>query len=364
MPAMRILQVYKDVFPHTSGGIERYIHDLSGFLAGRGHEVAVLTAGSCLRQRSASVSGFSVITIPSFGRVLSNPLSLSYGIAMKRWKPDVVHFHLPLPTAEVARLLDPGDTPFVATYHSDIVRQAFLLPLYGPLLRRFLARASLVLATSGRYARTSPFLRELGNLRVVPIGVDLSRFTPGDEEQAGHFLFAGRFRSYKGIHVLLEAWKSMTDPPCLVLAGGGPMEGSIRKGMAGLPARIVLNPSDAELLALYRTATALVLPSDRRSEAYGMVQLEAMACGTPVVSTDLPTGVPWVNRHMKTGIVVPPGNAGALAEAVALIRDDAALRQRLSIGALERARGKFDSGRLFQEVESCLIEAASRSRSH
>lgn len=357
---MRILEVYKDVFPRTSGGIERYIHDLSAFLAGRGHEVAVLTAGKCLRERSVRVSGFSVIEVPSFGRLLSNPLSLSYGRAMKRWKPDVAHFHLPLPTAEVARLLDPGDTPFVATYHSDIVRQAFLLPLYGPLLRRFLDRAFLVLATSGRYARTSPFLKGLTNLRVVPIGVDLSRFTKGSEERADFFLFAGRFRSYKGIHILLEAWKSMTDPPPLVLAGGGPMEGWIRQEMGGLPARIILNPSDDDLLSLYRTARALVLPSDRRSEAYGMVQLEAMACGTPVISTDLPTGVPWVNRHMRTGLVVPPGNAFALAEAVLRLRDDAQLRERLSGGALERASARFDSGRLFQEVESCLIEAASR----
>lgn len=358
---MRILQVYKDVFPFATGGIERYIHDLSRFLVQRGHEVAVLTAGSGFRHRSASVSGFNVIELPSLGRVLSNPLSFSYGRAMKRWRPDVAHFHLPLPTAEVARLMDPGKTPFIATYHSDIVRQAFLLPLYGPLLRRFLNRASLVLATSGRYARTSPFLAGLDNLRVVPIGVDLSRFTPGSEERAGHFLFAGRFRSYKGIHILLDAWRGMEKPPPLVLAGGGPLEGWIRERIAGLPVRIVLNPGDDELLALYRTAAALVLPSDRRSEAYGMVQLEAMACGTPVISTDLPTGVPWVNRHMKTGLVVPPGNAPALAEAVVRIRDDAPLRLELSRGALERAQGKFDSTRLFQEVENCLSEAASRS---
>lgn len=361
---MRILQVYKDVFPFTTGGIERYIHDLSSFLAKRGHEVAVLTAGSGFRQSSASVSGFSVIELPALGRVLSNPVSLSYGRAMRQWKPDVTHFHLPLPTAEVARLMDPSKAPFIATYHSDIVRQAFLLPLYGPLLRRFLKRASLVLATSGRYARTSPFLVGLDNLRVVPIGVDLSHFCPGTEDRSDFFLFAGRFRSYKGIHILLEAWKGMATPPPLVLAGGGPKEGWIRERITGLPARIVLNPSEDELLALYRTAAALVLPSDRRSEAYGMVQLEAMACGTPVISTDLPTGVPWVNRHMKTGLVVPPGDATALAGAVTRIRNDGPLRQTLSRGALERAETTFDSQRLFLEVESCLTEAASRSQRH
>lgn len=138
------------------------------------------------------------------------------------------------------------------------------------------------------------------------------------------------------------------------------MEGWIRERISGLPVTIVKDPSEEELLALYRTAAALVLPSDRRSEAYGMVQLEAMACGTPVVSTNLPTGVPWVNRHMKTGLVVPPGNARALAEAVARIARDDPLRQTLSRGALERARERFDSQRLFGEVERCLTEAASR----
>ena len=359
---MRILQVYKDVFPYGNGGIERYIHDLSRFLSAAGHEVKVLTAGKALRRRTLEVSGFTVDELPCFGRIMSNPLSLEYGRAMRAWNADVVHFHLPLPTAEVSRLLDPGTAPYVATYHSDIVRQAFLLPLYGPLLRRFLRGASAVLATSGRYVETSPYLAGLSNTRVIPIGVDTSHFTPGSSQHSDFFLFAGRFRSYKGIPVLLEAWRSLANPPRLVMAGGGPMEQFIRRGIEGLPVTLVLNPGDEDLLSLYRTARALVLPSDRRSEAYGMVQLEAMACGTPVISTDLPTGVPWVNLHMESGLVVPPGDSAALAGAVCRLRDDGTLREGLARGALERARTMFDSERLFREVEACLKEAACRSR--
>jgi rhamnosyl/mannosyltransferase len=358
---MRILEVYKDVHPYRSGGIERYIHDLSVHLVARGHRVAVLTAGAGLRERTSTVSGFSVVELPCFGRLLSTPVSFSYRRAMREWRPDVVHFHLPMPTAEVARLLETQGPPYVATYHSDIVRQAFLLPLYGPLLRKFLAGASMVLATSERYAATSPFLAGLANVRVVPIGVNQAQFSPGDGKRNGYFLFAGRFRSYKGIPVLLSAWRLLTDPPPLVLAGGGPLEQWIRRASRGLPLRIDTNPGDEALVDLYRGAEALILPSVKRSEAYGMVQLEAMACGTPVISTDLPTGVPWVNIHGESGLVVPPGDPAALADAVRRILNDPALRDRLAAGALQRARTVFHSGRLFGEVEECLTEAASGS---
>lgn len=361
---MRILQVYKDVFPKKRGGIERYIHDLSRYLADRGHEVAVLTAGRGLKKRSCRVSGFTVIELPCLGRVLSNPVSFSYRRAMRQWKPDVTHFHLPLPTAEAASLMDPSGPPYVATYHSDVVRQAFLMPLYGPFLRRFLRGASLVLATSARYVETSPFLSGLVNVRVVPIGVDLSLFRPGETPASDYFLFAGRFRAYKGIPVLIQAWRRMKEPPRLIMAGGGPMEGWIRKNAAGLPVRLLSDPDDEELLSLYRGAVALVLPSVRRSEAYGMVQLEAMACGTPVISTDLPTGVPWVNLNGTSGLVVTPGDSGALAEAVSRLREEPGLRKALSFGALERARTVFDSGRLFREVEECLKQAASTAPPH
>ncbi len=356
---MRILEVYKDVYPFRRGGIERYIHDLSVHLVARGHRVGVLTAGRGLCRKTSTVSGFSVMELPCFGRILSNPVSFSYGRAMREWRPDVVHFHLPMPTAEVARLLEPKGPPYVATYHSDIVRQAFLLPLYGPLLRRFLAGARLVLATSERYAATSPFLSGLKNLRVVPIGVDPVRFSPGNGERGGFFLFVGRFRAYKGIPVLLSAWKLMENPPPLIMAGGGPMESWIRKSSRGLPVRILSDPDDETLVDLYRKAEALVLPSDKRSEAYGMVQLEAMACGTPVISTDLPTGVPWVNLRGESGLVVPPGDPEALAEAVLRILRNPALRDTLAAGALERARSLFHSSGLFEEVEKCLMEAAS-----
>ncbi len=361
---MRVLSVYKDVHPLVRGGIERYVHDLSAHLARRGHEVEVLVAGRGERERyTTELDGFAVRRTPCLGRVLSNPVCPELHEELALADADVVHVHLPLPSAVIAWLAAGSRLPCVVTYHSDIVRQAFALPVYGPFLRRFLRSAYAVLATSPVYAGTSPFLRGLPNVRVVPIGVDCSRFSPGGGRAGEYALFVGRFRSYKGIDVLLDAWRPPAPLP-LLMAGGGPMlrRVSERAMRERLRVRVVHDPDDRTLLSLYRGATCLVLPSTRRSEAYGMVQLEAMACGVPVVSTDLPTGVPWVNRNGVTGLVVPPGEAAALAAAVSDIAGDPGLRERLSRGALVRAREELEAEHLLEEVESVLEEASWSGR--
>lgn len=357
---MRIVQVYKDVHPFVRGGIERYVHDLSAFLAGRGHEVTVLVAGR--EGERSERSGFTVLEYPCVCRILSNPVSPGLGAVLGSIPADVVHFHLPLPSAVMAWSLSGYREPYAVTYHSDIVRQAFLMPLYGPFLKRFLRRAGRVLATSPVYRDTSAYLSGLDNVMVVPIGADLQRFRPSGSPSGDYALFVGRFRGYKGIEVLMESWRSLPGRK-LVMVGGGPLEGRIRELAAEYGMRVELRGDleDDELVEAYRGASFLVLPSTMRSEAFGMVQVEAMACGVPVISTDIPTGVPWVNRHGVSGLVVPPGNPEALASAVRSL-EDPGLRLRLSSGALERAREVFDSRRLFAEVEEALIEVAGEDR--
>ncbi len=355
---MRILQVYKDIHPFVRGGIERYIHDLSRYLSGKGHEVDVLVAGS--GGSSEEISGFNVIKYPCICRILSNPISPRFSRILKTIPADILHFHLPLPSAVAAWLLSRRDTPYVVTYHSDIVRQAFFLPLYGPLLRKFLRGAFRVIATSPIYRDTSNYLSNLDNTEVIPIGSDLDVFKPPDTVQKGDYvLFVGRFRLYKGIEVLLDAWNEFPGKR-LLMVGGGPLEKQVRRRILeeNLNIEIVSNPSDQELVELYQQARCLVLPSTLRSEAFGMVQTEAMACGIPVISTDLPTGVPWVNASGVSGLVIPPADSAALAKAVRKL-DDPHLHSELAAGALERAERHFNAVRLFTRVESLLEEAAN-----
>ncbi|MCK4807541.1 MAG: glycosyltransferase [Candidatus Aegiribacteria sp.] len=353
---MRILQVYKDIHPFVRGGIERYIHDLSRYLSVRGHEVNVLVAGN--GGSPEEVSGFNVIKYPCICRILSNPISPRLSRILKTIPADILHFHLPLPSAVAAWLLSRRDTPYVVTYHSDIVRQAFLLPLYGPILRRFLKGAFRVIATSPIYRETSSYLSNLENIEVIPIGSDLDVFKPPDTPQKGDYvLFVGRFRMYKGIEVLLDAWNQFPERR-LLMVGGGPLENQVRRRTLEerLNIEIVSNPLDQELVELYQKARCLVLPSTLRSEAFGMVQTEAMACGIPVISTALSTGVPWVNASGVSGLVIPPDDPDALAEAVRKL-DDPHLHSELSAGALDRAKSQFNAVQLFTRVQSLLKEA-------
>ncbi|MBD3277509.1 MAG: glycosyltransferase [Candidatus Aegiribacteria sp.] len=353
---MRVLEVYKDVYPFVQGGIERYMHDLSGYLADQGHDVSVLVASD--RCSSKGISGFGIERYRCLGRLLSNPVSIGLAGMLRKYRGDLVHFHVPLPSAVLAWLRSGRRIGYMVTYHSDIVRQKMFMPFYGPFLRRFLKGAELVLATSPVYAETSRYLSDLDNVDVVPIGTDLRFFTPSSENShRAYVLFVGRFRSYKGIEVLMETWRQFPRKK-LIMVGGGPMEVYVREHTHryGLDIEILNDPEDEELRELYRNAQCLVLPSTMRSEAFGMVQVEAMACGLPVVSTNLPTGVPWVNRNGVTGLVVPPEDPEALADAIRKMEDEG-LRNRLSRSALSRARSEFDARELFRRTEELMLKA-------
>jgi rhamnosyl/mannosyltransferase len=359
---VKILQVYKDIHPEVRGGIERYVYDLGTFLASRGHDSGALVAGRRGADSPGEIDGIRIMRARCLGRILSNPVCPGLGRLIAASGADILHFHLPLPSAVLGWLWNGayGSRPYVVTYHSDIVRQAFLMPLYGPFLKRFLAGADRIFATSDVYAETSPWIRGLPSVRVIPIGTDLSRWgrkEPG--ERGGYFLFVGRFRRYKGIDVLLDAWSGLDDLE-LVMVGGGPLlpEVAARVRSEGLRVRILTDLPDEDLVSLYRGARALVLPSTQRSEAFGMVQVEAMASATPVISTDIPTGVPWVNADGVSGIVVQAGSPEAIAAAARRMMDDS-VWDVLSNGAVERARTLFDGPSLLEEVERNYSEVLS-----
>ncbi|MEA3266167.1 MAG: glycosyltransferase [Candidatus Fermentibacteria bacterium] len=354
---MKILQVYKDVFPEISGGIERYLRDLSIFLKSRGHTIEILAAGG----EDRIVDGLKVSGMYSPVRILSNPVVPGFTRYLSDTDADVIHFHLPLPAAVMAWALvkKKKRRPYIVTYHSDIVRQSFAMPIYGPILKRFLQGAAKVIATSEKYIRTSRFLRELDNSKAIPIGVDLDSFKPDINAKKDYYLFVGRFRKYKGIFVLLKAWRKMSNPPRLILAGGGGLVTKIRASVIKneLPVTIAVDVSDHELIKLYQGARALILPSIHRSEAYGMVQVEAMACGTAIISSDLPTGVSWVNKNNETGLHFATGDSTALCDCVIELEKSPETREMMYLNSRKRAERFFHSTILFRDVEECLINA-------
>jgi rhamnosyl/mannosyltransferase len=288
----------------------------------------------------------------------SAPLSPDYYPWLRRLaaQSDLVHAHLPYPPAELGYLAVGQDRPLVLTYHSDIVRQRMLGFFYSPFLRRVVDRAAAIIVATPAHIQSSPFLQPVAaKCRVIEYGIDLVRFaaTPALEAQAAALrqefgspllLFVGKLRHYKGLDVLIRALQDVPNARLLVI-GNGPLEAAWQQlaRATGLQERVIFwgERSDPELVAAYHAADLFVLPSTNRAEAFGIVQIEAMACGTPVICTELHTGTSYVNRDGETGLVVPPNDPPALAAAISRLLGDDATRGRMAAAARARAQTVF-----------------------
>jgi glycosyltransferase involved in cell wall biosynthesis len=346
---MHILQIYKDYFP-VLGGIENHVRDLSAALVARGHHVTILVTSLDRHTTTEQPQpGLTVIKAARSLHLASTPLSLSMLHIARGLRPDLAHLHFPYPPGDLVAMALPGQPPLVVTYHSDIVRQRALLYAYRPLLELTLHRAARILPTSPNYLVSSPFLRRhAARCAVVPLGIEADRFAQADPRHVASIrarydaplaLFVGRLRYYKGLHVLLNAMPSVRGE--LLIGGSGPERERLERQAAqlGVAERVHFlgDIPDDELPALFQSADVFVMPAHLRAEALGLAQIEALASGLPCVSTELGTGTSFANRHGETGLVVPPGDAPALAAALNTLLADADLRGRL--GAAGRGRG-------------------------
>ena len=358
---MRVTFLNKYYWPPHLGGVEHHLSMLASALAARpGMSVEAIVANEGKLTVRARVEGVDVIRVGRSFAYASTPVApgmpaVIRAAAASPQPPDVFHLMFPYPWGEASWLVAGSPGPTVLTYHSDIVRQRFLGAAYRPLLRRALQRVDRIIVGSPPMIEHSEVLAPFKDkCRVVPFAVETERFEPtpatltrARELRAGHtrpiVLFVGRLIYYKGASVLVRAMADVDAD--LVMIGNGPLERELRALAAslGIADKVTFIPpvEDAELAAWYRAAAVFCLPSVARSEAYGLVQLEAHASGTPVVSTDLPTGVPWVNRDGETGLVVAPGDAPALAAALRTLLADEGLRARMGAHARERALTTF-----------------------
>ena len=327
---LRVLQIYKDFDPPVKGGIEGHLNLLARGIKQRGIDVSVLVSNTKPFLKTESIDGISIFKVPQLTRLSSAPINptLFWWFRKLADQFDIFHFHLPNPTAVVSYLLAGLRKKVVVTYHSDIVRQKQLAKLYSPFSKYFLDRADVIIATSPKYIQSSKILNcYKSKCRVVPLGIDTTRFNRNSEfgllaenmrRRRGSrlILFVGKFRYYKGLEILIEAMKKVDGH--LLLVGSGKQERRLKAqtSAAGLGHKVSFlgEVSDDEVVVYLKSCDVLVLPSNLRSEAFGIVQLEAMACGKPVISTELETGTSYVNVHGETGLVVPPNNATALGK--------------------------------------------------
>lgn len=340
---MRVVQVGKFYPPEYLGGLETVVVSLNAELVRRGIGVTAVVSAVRGRGGDDTWEGVRVVRARSYGTLLSQPVTPGLPRLVRGTPGDLLHLHHPNPLGDFAVL---GDRrPLVITQHSDVVRQRALGPLYGPLVRRALAWARLVAIGSEQLLRTSREMRGFGaKVRVIPFGIDASRFaeTPAVLERARALrtawggrpvvLSVGRQVGYKGFDVLLRATAGLD--ATVVLVGTGPEAPRLR-ALAGPGVVLAGRVPDDELVAYYHAADVFCLPSVSIAEAFGIVLLEAMACGKPLVTTALPTGVSAVNRDGETGLVVPPGDAGALREVLASLLADGARREAMGRAARE-----------------------------
>lgn len=358
---MRVTFVNKYYWPPHLGGVEHHLAMLGSGIASRpGFSVEAIVANEGRATLRETIDGVHVIRVGRTFAYASTPVAPGMPAVLRAaasgpQRPDIFHLMFPYPWGEVSWLMAGAPGPAVLTYHSDIVRQRFLGAAYRPILRRVLERVDRILVGSPPMIANSASLAPFADkCVVVPFGIDTERFAPvpdvlarAAQLRAAHerpvVLFVGRLIYYKGVDVLVDAMASVDAD--LVLIGAGPLESELKShaGSLGIAEKVTFVPpvDDAELAAWYRAAAVFCLPSVARSEAYGLVQLEAHTSGTPVVSTDLPTGVPWVNQDGETGLVVPVGDASALAAALNRLLADEALRARMGAYARERALASF-----------------------
>ncbi len=370
---MKILHVYKDYFP-VLGGIENHLRWQAEGMAARGHDVTVLVTNTDAHTRHERLNGVSVIKAGRQLNVSSAPLAAALPSYLRQLghDADIIHLHAPYPPGELAQLLLRVGRRTVITYHSDIVKQATLLRFYAPFLRKILQRADKILVSSPAYVQSSPFLAPLAardphKVAVVHFGIDLARFqsSPAVTARAAELrqpygpqpliLFVGRLRYYKGVSVLVEAMRHVPDAHCLIVGSGGE-EQAIRAllDQHHLHDRVHLvgTISDADLPALYAAADIFALPSIHRSESLGIVLLEAMAAGLPLISTELGTGTSYVNQHGETGLVVAPAHPAALAAALNRLVQNPGERQSMGKSAQIRAHQLFGLEQMLDATEA------------
>ncbi|MHB0921458.1 MAG: glycosyltransferase [Thiomonas delicata] len=355
---MRVLHFAKYAFERP-GGMERHVEVLTRGLAAAGVDVSVTVYDPSGLAAPRVVDGVHVEPVRPLMHLGSQAIApgmLARARALARARRfDVVHQHWPDPFAHVMASLVPGRPAHVASWHSDIVRQRVLGPLYLGLAPHLLRRPDAVVGATAAHltSRQIDGFAPPERRHVIPYGIDTRPLEPTPEVlrqaealRARHehrpLVFAlGRHVYYKGFDVLIEAMAQV--PAVLVLGGEGPLTAELRALAARSGAKVVFAGAipEAELPAYFHACDVYCLASVAQAEAFGIVQAEAMACGKPVVNTRLGNGVNELAAHDVCALTVEPGDAGALAGALNRVLGDPLLARRLGEAGRQRVQRDF-----------------------
>ena len=351
---IKVLHFFKTYYPDSMGGIEQVIFQIAEGTQAHGVEPEVLYLSPRGSGRDERVANHRTHRAKLDLHVASTGFSLS---AMKDFaelarQADIVHYHFPWPYMDVVHFLARLNKPTVVSYHSDIVKQKWLLKLYQPLMRRFFSSVDRIVASSPNYAAHSPVLTQFKDkVAIIPYGLDRATYPAASAEKLAYwrqrlgerfFLFVGALRYYKGLDYLLEAARINGLP--VVIMGGGFLEHQLKQqaAEAGLHnVQFLGGLPDDDKAALLELCYAFAFPSHLRSESFGISLLEAAMYGKPLISCEMGSGTTFINLADETGLVVPPRDAAALAQAMQRLWDDPAMAQTMGGRALQRYEQVF-----------------------
>ena len=374
---MRILQIGK--FYPLVGGVEKVMYEITTGLSQMGIDCDMLCATS-------DKSEFKTIYLNSHGnlvcckswfslaRVTIAP-SMITELRRRAKEYDIIHIHHPDPMAAVALMLSGFKGKVVLHWHSDILSQKTLLKFYLPIQRWLIKRADTIVGTSPVYLAESPYLQKVQDkMRCIPIGIepnqsDSVKVQSIRNDHAGRkIIFSlGRLVEYKGYRYLIDAAKYLDDSYIILIGGGGPLKEELENQISefGLGKRVKLlgKVSDEDLPSYYGACDLFCLSSIMKTEAFGIVQIEAMSEGRPLIATKIPaSGVSWVNEDGVSGINVEPCDSKAIAEAIKSITKDKATWQRYSDGSRQRFAKYFTKEKMLTGCIALYSELLNDNR--
>lgn len=366
---MRILHVFKTYLPETVGGIEQVIYQICQSGIAHGIESHVLTLSATPEPRDLMLADHYVHRAKLDFQLASTGFSYSILSQLKALaaEVDIINYHFPWPFMDALHFAAGIKKPTVVTYHSDIIRQKYLLNFYRPLMRQFLDRADRIVAASPNYLATSDVLKHYqGKTSVIPYGLDkktypipLSEVSHYWQKRFGErfFLFIGVMRYYKGLHILLQAAEGTNYP--IVIVGSGPLEQelhaqALRLGLSNV--HFLGRLDDEDKVALLQLCSAIVFPSHLRSEAFGISLLEGAMYGKPMISSEIGTGTSYINIHGQTGLVIPPSDPSALREAMRILWENPSLAMKMGSEAARRYEKLFTSEIMGQQIAALYRE--------
>jgi glycosyltransferase involved in cell wall biosynthesis len=378
---MRVLHLSK-FYPPVRGGIESVTHTLVTEMSARGLVADVLCSNTCFKtERSNGKFGECITRAASFGRLLSTSVApiFVYELWKIRKTYDIIHVQMPDPLSCLALLIVRPNVPIVLHWQSDVVKQRWALKLYSLFQSALLKRANHIIATSQAYADASPsLLKNKDKTSIIPIGIpdrkaaELNRTFEYEKIINGKKLVfsLGRMTYYKGFHNLIKAAKYLDEDCVVVLGGEGELLNNYRRLIKeqGLTDKVHLIGEIPDDVAqwFFEKCDVFCLPSTFRSEAFGVVIVEAMVASRPVVATTIEgSGVPWVNQDGETGYNVPINSPQLIANAINKLLLDSNLRMQMGEAARQRYLFHFSSHKMVDsivELYTSLLDKAKQSK--